>query len=236
MYSDRGTNFTGASRELTEGLARLNHNKFCHELCKMGVTWYFNPPQSSHQGGAWERMIGLVRKVLRIITAHKKYRSPTPELFNTFMKHAECVLNSRPLVGAGEDIKDLAVLTPMTILQPSAQPPSHPADLVMSGDELRATWKSGQLVADLFWEQFIKFYLPVLQKRHRWTLKNRDFKVGDLVLVVGEDSPRHSWPKAIVAAIIVNNDGHVRRVTVRFPDRSTAERDIRKLCLLEAAE
>ena len=60
IYSDNGTNFTGAERELREAFERLDQKHVCNRLRKDDVQWFFNPPEASHQGGIWERMIRSV--------------------------------------------------------------------------------------------------------------------------------------------------------------------------------
>ena len=48
MYSDNGTNFTGAERELREALERLDQSKVYSQLRTDDVQWSFNPPEASH--------------------------------------------------------------------------------------------------------------------------------------------------------------------------------------------
>ena len=64
IYSDNGTNFTGAERELRETLERQDQAKIYNSLRSNDVQWSFNPPEASHQGGIWECMIRSVRKIL----------------------------------------------------------------------------------------------------------------------------------------------------------------------------
>ncbi|XP_071944711.1 uncharacterized protein [Antedon mediterranea] len=54
IQSDRGTNFVGAVRELNLQIGTHDVKNF---LQSKGCKWIFNPPHSSHMGGAWERMI-----------------------------------------------------------------------------------------------------------------------------------------------------------------------------------
>lgn len=64
MRSVNGTNFVGAERELREALASLNQHHIVKSLSQRGIKWSFNPPAGSHHGGAWERIIRMVRKIL----------------------------------------------------------------------------------------------------------------------------------------------------------------------------
>ena len=43
IYSDNGTNFTGAERELREALERLDQSKVYSQLRTDDVQWSFNP-------------------------------------------------------------------------------------------------------------------------------------------------------------------------------------------------
>lgn len=45
LYSDRGTNFVGANRELNVALQSLDRNKFMQEFATPGTKWTFLPPR-----------------------------------------------------------------------------------------------------------------------------------------------------------------------------------------------
>lgn len=64
MRSDCGTNFEGARNELQGILTPSDVSTTRSYLLKEGCEWVFNPPRASHAGGAWERMIGVARRVL----------------------------------------------------------------------------------------------------------------------------------------------------------------------------
>ena len=95
IYSDNGSNFVGANRILRESLYELNQESLNQFYCQQGIKWTFNPPTASHMGGAWERMIRSVRKILTALT---RDQTLDDEAFSTFMTEVEGILNSRPLV------------------------------------------------------------------------------------------------------------------------------------------
>lgn len=64
-YSDNGTNFVGAQRELKECLNRLDQTAITGHLIRKGVEWHFNPPSAPHFGGSWERLIRSAKKRAR---------------------------------------------------------------------------------------------------------------------------------------------------------------------------
>ena len=69
LRSDNGTNFVGADRELKKELDLLvAHDTFVfREAINRGIEWRWNPPGASHFGGAWERLIRSVRKILNAL-------------------------------------------------------------------------------------------------------------------------------------------------------------------------
>ena len=65
IRSDQGTNFTSADKEMKRIMSDIDEhkvNKFC---LQRDIRWLFNPPSASHMGGAWERMIRSIRRILK---------------------------------------------------------------------------------------------------------------------------------------------------------------------------
>ena len=90
------------------------------------------------------------------------------------------------------------------------------------------------ILATLFGRRCIKEYLPELQRRQNWVKDEPNLNVGDLVLLLDENSHRGSWPLGLVKEIYVGRDGLVRSVRVKT---ATTEfvRPITKLVALESA-
>ena len=65
VYSDNGTNFQAGEKELRELLNDWNQESIHKFLHQKNIRWKFNPPAALHMGGAWERTIRSVRKILR---------------------------------------------------------------------------------------------------------------------------------------------------------------------------
>ncbi|KAL1255538.1 hypothetical protein QQF64_013599 [Cirrhinus molitorella] len=68
-----GTNFTGASKELNLELDADIQRYLQEQQC----TWIFNPPHASHMGGAWERLIGVARRILDSMLLQQRFVSLT---------------------------------------------------------------------------------------------------------------------------------------------------------------
>ena len=113
MVSECGTNFTLASKELRAELKQVDFERVARGLRPLGVDfkWYFNPPASSHQGGVFERMIGLTRSCLRRMMKDLSFRRPNEHCLRTIFADIQGVINSRPLMPCGTDITSYDVIT-----------------------------------------------------------------------------------------------------------------------------
>ena len=68
-------------------------------------------------GGAWERLVGVVKRVLRgVLPLHSQDRALNPDVFCTVLAEVESVVNSRPLTKVSSDCTDLNAITPNHIL------------------------------------------------------------------------------------------------------------------------
>nr|XP_015836641.1 PREDICTED: uncharacterized protein LOC107398133 [Tribolium castaneum] len=114
IYSDCGTNFVGAYRELNR------HMKSAAE--RERLRWHFNPPSAPHFGGIWEAGIKSVKTHLHRLIGEQIL---TFEELYTVLTQIESVLNSRPLCPVSADPNDLSVLTPghFLTLEPLSAPP-----------------------------------------------------------------------------------------------------------------
>ncbi|CAI6373551.1 unnamed protein product [Macrosiphum euphorbiae] len=95
IYSDCGTNFVGAARQLRE---LVNQHDSRDQLSgHIPCEWHFNPPRAPSFGGIWEAVVKSAKSLLvRAINS----RVWTLEEFITLLCTVEAALNSRPLVPA----------------------------------------------------------------------------------------------------------------------------------------
>ena len=229
MYSDNGTNFVGAEREMKEAIVKWNQVQINNYLHQNGVQWKFNPPAASHMGGVWERLIRSVRKVLRGVM---KEQTLDDENLSTLLCIVEAVINGRPLTAVSDDPNDLEALTPNHLLLLRTGVVLPPGAFDKSDLYSRRRWRQVQYLANVFWRRWLKEYLPALQSRQKWLLPKRNLAVGDLVIVVDDDTPRSVWPVARVVDTFAGKDGLVRSVQIKSRN-STLVRPINKVCLLE---
>lgn len=78
VYSDHGTNFVGANKELGEIYKLFDKDAFRKEVGDSAISkrieWLFNPPLSSHFGGIWEAAAKCSKHHLkRIVKSHFIY-------------------------------------------------------------------------------------------------------------------------------------------------------------------
>ena len=230
VFSDNGSNFVGAERELRLGINSLNSLQVNDAMMRDGIKWIFNPPAASHQGGVWERAIRTIRKILvRMTNDHIM----TDEQLTTFMTEVERVINDRPITALSADPNDQRALSPSSILLGSLDT-NQPFDQFCKADGFKKSWRAVQHLSDVFWKRWLKEYLPLLQQRQKWLTPTRNFKIGDLVLIKDENCRRGLWPKGVITETYPDRDGLVRRARIRTTG-STLDRDIRKLCLLESS-
>lgn len=228
IRSDNGTNFIGANRELKEAIFAWNDKQIEKELLQVGVQWSFNPPAGSHYGGAWERIIRMVRNILCSVL---RQQTLDDESFHTILCEVESILNDRPITKVSSDPNDLEALTPNHLLLMKGKPALPPGLFERTDLYVKRRWKQVQYLADLFWKRWIREYLPLLQKRQKWTKERRSFSTGDIVLLLDPTAPRGSWPLGRVLETFSDDKGLVRTVKVKTKS-SILERPVRKLCLL----
>ena len=100
IWSDNGTNFVGAEKELRENIEKWITINIAVELAHKGIKWRFNPPSAPHQGGIWERLVRSFKRILYTILGTRRL---TDELLNNTFCLVEHALNSRPTTSVSAD-------------------------------------------------------------------------------------------------------------------------------------
>lgn len=213
LHSDCGTNFVGACKEL-EFHKVVKDTKVQRHVNNQGCTWNFNPPHASHMGGAWERMIGVARRILDSMLMRTSHSHLTHEVLCTLMAEITAIINSRPIAPISTDADSPQILSPAMLLtqRPSAQPP--PGKFTEK-DLYKEQWRQVQCLADRFWSRWKTEYLQTLQNRRKWSKSHPNIEKGDIVLLKDCKAARNDWPMALVTNTFPSNDGRVRKVELK---------------------
>ncbi|XP_053691247.1 uncharacterized protein LOC128739769 [Sabethes cyaneus] len=229
IYSDRGTNFVGANRELRQLNDALNQQELMKEFARNGIEWTFNPPLSPHMGGSWERLIRTVKNNLVTVCSVKR---PSDEVLRNLLSEVENTVNSRPLTHVPIDEDSGPALTPNDFLLGSSNGSKPLSILDDSGAILRQNWCTSQVLANQFWKRWVSDYLPEITRRTKWFRHSKPIAVGDIVVITDNSMPRNCWPKGKIINTKVSKDGQVRCATVRTAN-GVYERPTSKLAVLD---
>jgi len=160
MYSDNGTNFVGADKELTSYFKIISGKRSIQEsVTDYGIQWHFIPPAAPHFGGLWEAAVKSTKAHLIKMSGSALLNF---EEMATLLCRIEAVLNSRPLTPASNCPSDYTALTPAhflvggnLLLPPEPDCPEVPRNKLQR-------WKLVCGMAQGFWRRWSKEYLPQL--------------------------------------------------------------------------
>ena len=149
LRCDRGTNFIGGKSELGDALTEMDQRQVKGFVNNHGCEWIFIPPHTSHFGGAWERQIGTIRRVLEAMFAELGSHQLTHELLVTLMAEVTAIVNARPISAIPTDADEPQPLSPSMLLTMKTRPLGPPPGNFVPPDVYaRRCWRRVQYLAD----------------------------------------------------------------------------------------
>ena len=232
IFSDCGTNFTGAKNENERVINEWNNSSIQAEMVVEGVTWKTTPPHAHFAGGVYERMIRSAKKHLRHLF---NLETLDIEVFETSLSRVSAVLNGRPLTYASNSVDDFRILTPNSFLYPHIITPAWATiapPIPASGDDLRGCWRETRRLVDAFEKAWFEDYLKTLNPYAKWRHSQPNFYKGQLIILVDKNVPRHQWRIGRVDSIL-SEGSHIHRVIVSTANHKQYERHVNTLIPLE---
>ena len=152
LRCDCGSHFVGAKSELDGVLKEMDEEKVKKYVAEQGCEWKFNPPHASHFGGAWERQIGTIGRVLDAMLLKIGAAQFDDELLLTLMAEVTAIVNNRPIAAVTVDIDEPLPLSPSMLLTMKSKPLLAPPGVFVKEDlYARKRWRRIQYLADQFW-------------------------------------------------------------------------------------
>ncbi|XP_058827482.1 uncharacterized protein LOC131687420 [Topomyia yanbarensis] len=229
IFTDNGTNFVGANRQLLQQIKRIN-SECADTFTDAKTQWSFNPPAAPHMGGVWERMVRSVKETMRALDDGRKLND---EILLTVLAETKWFINSRPLTYMPLETSGDEAITPNHFIFCGSSSGAHeplrtPVDLA---ETLRSSYKRSQYLSDALWKRWLKEYFPTLNRRSKWFDDVPAIRVGDLVYLA--EGKRRTWIRGKIEKVYPGPDGRVRQATVRTSSGQELLRPVVKLALIE---
>ncbi|XP_018402190.1 PREDICTED: uncharacterized protein LOC108779300 [Cyphomyrmex costatus] len=237
VFSDNGTIFTGANRELEELRALCSQEehqlKVINETAKERINWHFIPPRAPHFGGLWETTVKVFKRHFYKIVGETPL---TFEEASTFTSQVEAILNSRPLTAMSLDPNDMSYISAGHFLIGDTLT-SYPEPNLMQIQTNRLTrWQHLEQMRQHFWKRWSNDYLLQLQHRIKWCANHGpSIQIGQLVICREDGTPPLKWVLGRILEIFLGEDNIVRAATVKTATGSY-KRPASKLAVLPIEE
>ena len=116
----------------------------------------------------------------------------TVETLTTVLCEVDYIVNNRPLLPISDDINGYDVLTPNNFLLGYKSLDVNIREGMQTDQiDYRQKWKQVQTMANMYWNRWLKEYIPTLTPRSKWTRQTRNFKIRDLVIIKSKYIPRN---------------------------------------------
>ncbi|VDP95191.1 unnamed protein product [Echinostoma caproni] len=149
----------------------------------------------------------MIKSVRRMLLTVCNQQPIDDETLSTALIEVERILNNRPFKLVASEATGLA-LTPndLIVLRPNY-------GLTVTQNITRAV--GSKPLAGVFWKRWVREYLPTLQARQKWILRERSFRVGYIVLLADGRLQRDEWLMAVAKECLPDKDGLIRTVKVK---------------------
>lgn len=230
IYSDNGTNFIGAKKELQNYFKAKSSGRTIQDaVTDHGIQWHFVPPSAPHFGGLWEAAVKSAKRHLVKMSGSALLNF---EEMSTLLCRVEAVLNSRPLTPVSDSPSDYTVLTPgHFLIGGNIMLPPEPDCAEVPRDKLNR-WKLIQCITQAFWKRWSTEYLPQLQTRGKWTKPSRKIMIGDLAILKSDNIIVMKWTMVRIVDLHPGKDGVIRVVSVQTSNGTILKRPVVKIALL----
>lgn len=231
LFSDNATNFTGSNNT-----NRRDHEEILHAFGEkianeMRIDWHFIPAYSPWMGGAWEKLIGLVKRVMRDTLPADAVEE---NVLSNILIEAEIIVNDRPLTHTPTNPEDDRPLTPNLKLFGPKQPPRYVVASCENDVYSSDSYYMSQAYADQFAARWTREYLPEISRRAEKSLGRKKIQLDDIVLVTEPNEKRSDWKMGRVVKTHPSKDGVVRKIDVLMKDgKIQAERSVGRCALFD---
>ncbi|GFW83866.1 integrase catalytic domain-containing protein [Trichonephila clavipes] len=207
IYSENGTNFRRAHGELSG----IDWEKVLKLATIQRIIWKFNPPTAAWWGGWWERLVRVLKELLRRTLGNAIL---TTEELQTVLCDCESVINSRPLTYLSENSDDLVPLSPAMFLVENRNLDVPDIDYRDTVNLCKRVRYRQTLLNDLR-HRFRKEYLGLLIQNKNKKGPLSEERLGEIVLIGDDIKKRMYWPLAKVIRLIPGKDGKIRTVELK---------------------
>ena len=213
MYSDPGSNFCAASKELTNHWNTMlddDKEKILSHASEKGMEWRFSTADSPWQNGAVEALVKSAKKTLNLVLQNQRLR---PSEFSAVLYGVANNINERP-IGSMMIDSDLSILTPNSLLlgRSTAKNPGNWHPTVSTFQRFNLV----KQIEESFWKQWMSSTAPSLITDAKWHAEGIELKPGDVVLVQDSDNHKAGYKLAIVQETVRSSDGVVRKARVLY--------------------
>ena len=199
IHSDNGSNFIGAKNELKDFYEMIQsketQNAVQSYLFSQQISWDNIPQRAPHFGGLWEAAVKAAKYHLKRVLGKQ-------ELTYDELETVECQVEARRPLGSmiSHPIDSLCPLTPGHFLIGRALR-AYPVQKISFNPTPLQRWVHCQKMAQQLWKRWTHEYLHQLHKAVKWHRKNKDFQVGDLVMLTDGKVFQCQWTMAKVVAV-----------------------------------
>ena len=132
---------------------------------------------------------------------------------STLFAEVEAIVNARPMViETINDVNSEVPISPSHIIAMKSKVVMPPLGVFGKPDlYCRRRWRRIQHISNEFWSRQGKEFLVTLQERQKWREPQRNFSVGDIV-ILQDESHRKKWRLAKITDVYKDKNGYVRSV------------------------
>jgi len=186
IYTDNAQTCHAANRELREHCTVLSATKTHQYFAEHGIRWKFIPPRAAWWRVWWKRVVATTKRCLRKVLGRVQVDE---EELQTILVGIEATLNSRPII---QD--DIETPTPAHFLTGGTLTTIPHGPEPVRTENLTRSFRQHQRLTEALWRRWQREYLLQLRNYHevrRPARQGPKFKLGDIVLLQEERTPRH---------------------------------------------